>query len=92
MSDGVIRDGVARECLYLLVRRDGPLTVKEVAAGLSALHGGVVLYGQVAPKLKRLVALGYAETMHETLLGHRSRIYWPTPEGRRALDDQRRML
>lgn len=67
--------------LAILADAAGPLTGRIVRARLVGL-GHDVGYAETATALTRLVRLGLLDTRADTLAGTRSRIFWPTTDGR----------
>lgn len=71
--------------LAILASAEGPLTAKQIRGRLEALGHGCA-YGDAARALLTLVGRGLVETRADTILGTRSRIFWPTQLGRREAD------
>lgn len=71
--------------LAILASSSGPLTAQQVRGRLVAL-GHSCLYGDAAHVLVTLTGRGLVETRADTILGTRSRIWWPTALGRREAE------
>lgn len=67
--------------LAILASADGPLTAQQIRGRLTAL-GHYCAYGDAAHALLTLVGRGLVDTRADTILGARSRIWWPTSLGR----------